>query len=562
MFLSEKVKKEEKMPEIDNTHIETNVELFQDERLAKVLSECYTWSNEWRINASFGQALILGNLLNDFEEILEETPDPIEFLRVIEEDKVGEPYLRAISVFLQPASLANDAQKKALNYTIRRAEERSRAVCYRCGSLLENAQFDQDDPILKKLLPSIKYHEFSIHHMSICARCLEADHGVVIQKKDEDIGAEKTEWGDSETVLKKEDNNKSLNRDKSENEEKKHKEKADKNDNFNINETASVTVYNPYEVDQLEINYRGATRDHSSRVNTIVKRMRAAGPEKKLVAIPNDWVNYCNNLEKKFPNFTEAIDFIRNQIALSAVGDEVLRFPPLLLVGPPGIGKTEFMLSIAEDFKTRLEIVDVANAQTGATLAGSEAYWSNTKPGTIFTTLVFGEVANPLIMLDEIDKSRQDDVHRPIAALLQLLENRQAQEFHDLSVPEVAIDASHIIWIATANCLETIDSPIVDRFVVFHIKEPNKKQMPAIVKNQYERFIKQNASGVFFEKNIRKDTLIELCKYHPRNVRKILEQSFGLAAREERNHITVNDILACKTNDNKRAAIGFMNQDN
>ena len=562
MFLSEKVKKEEKMPEIDNTHIETNVELFKNERLAEALATCYPWSKDWRINTSFGQALILGNLLNDFEEILEETPDPIEFLRVIEEDKVGEPYLRAISVFLQPASLANDAQKKALNYTIRRAEESSRTVCYRCGSLLENAQFDQDDPILKKLLPSIKYHEFSIHHMSICARCLEADHGVVIQKKDEDIGAEKTEWGDSETVLKKGDDNKSLNRDKSENEENSHKQKAGCNNNFNLNETASVTVYNSDEVDQLEKDYRGATRDHSSRVKTIVKRMRASTPEKKLVAIPKNWKNYCNALDQKFPNFTEAIDFLRNQIALSDVGDKVLRFPPFLLVGPPGIGKTEFMLSISEDFKTKLEIIDVANAQTGATLAGSENYWSNTKPGAVFTTLVFGEVANPIVMLDEIDKSRQDDVHRPIAALLQLLENRQSREFHDLSVPELAIDASHIIWIATANTIETIDAPIVDRFVVFNIKEPNEKQMPAIVKNQYERFIKQNAAGLFFEKKIRKDTLIELCKYHPRNVRKILEQSFGLAAREERKYITVNDILACKTNDEKRASIGFMNTDN
>ena len=340
------------------------------------------------------------------------------------------------------------------------------------------------------------------------------------------------------------------------------KKKSGSNNKFNINETALVTVYNVNEVDQLEVNYRGATRDHSSRVNTIVKRMRAAGPEKKLVAIPKDWLNYCNYLDQKFPNFTKVIDFLRNQIALSSVGDKVLRFPPFLLVGPPGIGKTEFMLSISEDFRTKLEIVDVANAQTGATLAGSENYWSNTKPGTIFTTVVFGEVANPIIMLDEIDKSRQDDVHRPIAALLQLLENRQAREFHDLSVPELAIDASHIIWIATANSIETIDTAIVDRFVVFNIKEPDKEQMIAIVKNQYERFIKQNAAGLFFEKKIRKDTLIELCKYHPRNVRKILEQSFGLAAREERKYITVNDILACKTNDEKRASIGFMNTDN
>ena len=550
------------MQEREKTHIETQVTLFEDEKLAESLAVVYPWSVEWIFNASVGQGVVIGNLLNDIEEILGENPEAIDFLRVIEEDKVGEPYLRTISVFLQPVS-ANDAQKKALNYAVMRAEKLARTVCYRCGYLLENATFDQDDPVLKKLLTNTKHLEFSTHHLSICPLCLESDHGVVIQENTEDANeTEKIEQVDSENSLKKEADNNIQKKEKSENEEKSHKQKAGSNNNFNINETASVTVYNVNEVDQLEKNYQGATRDHSSRVKTIVKRMRASTPEKNLVAIPKNWKNYCNTLDQKFPNFTEAIDFLRNQIALSAVGDKVLRFPPFLLVGPPGIGKTEFMLTVAEDFKTKLEIVDVANAQTGSTLAGSETYWSNTKPGAVFTIIVFGEVANPIIMLDEIDKSRQDDVHRPIAALLQLLENRQAREFHDLSVPEIAVDASHIIWIATANTLETIDNPIVDRFVVFNIKEPDKKQMLAIVKNQYERFIKQNAAGQFFEKKIRKNTLLELCKYHPRNVRKILEQSFGLAAREERNHITVNDILACKTNDEKRATIGFMNIDN
>ncbi|MCF6203438.1 MAG: AAA family ATPase [Methylococcaceae bacterium] len=550
------------MQERENTHSETNIELFQDERLAKVLANCYSWSEKWIFNASVGQGIVIGNLLRDIEEILGEGTDVIDFLRVIEEDKVGEPYSRAISVFLQPTA-ANDAQKKALNYAVMRAEKLARTVCYRCGYLLENTTFDEDDPILEKLLSNTKHLEFSTHHLSICRLCLESEHGVVGQENTGEANEdEKNEQGSSDDTLNKETDNKTVDKKKADNEESSDKKKAGSNNSFNLNDTALVTVYNSEEVDQLEKDYRGATRDHSSRVKTIVKRMRASTPEKKLVAIPKNWKNYCNALDQKFPNFTEVIDFLRNQIALSSVGDKVLRFPPFLLVGQPGIGKTEFMLSIAEDFKTRLEIVDVANAQTGATLAGSEAYWSNTKPGTIFTTLVFGEVANAIIMLDEIDKSRQDDVHRPIAALLQLLENRQAREFHDLSLPELAIDASHIIWIATANCLETIDSPIVDRFVVFHIKEPNKQQMPAIVKNQYDRFIKQNASGVFFEKKIRKDTLIELCKYHPRNVRKILEQSFGLAAREERKYITVNDILACKTNDEKRAAIGFMNTNN
>jgi len=225
------------MQEIEKTHIETEVALFQDERLSDVLAMYYSWSNEWMLKVSLGLGVVLGNLLNDIEEILGKNPDAIEFLRVIEEDKNGEPYLRAILVFLQPAS-ANDAQKKALNYAIMRAEKLARTVCYRCGYLLEDATFDQDDPILEKLLSNTKHLEFSTHHLSICPLCLESDHGVLRQENTEEAKeVEKTAKGESEDSLNKETDNKTVDKNKADNEESSDKKKAGSNRGLKSNGT-------------------------------------------------------------------------------------------------------------------------------------------------------------------------------------------------------------------------------------------------------------------------------------------------------------------------------------
>jgi len=142
------------------------------------------------------------------------------------------------------------------------------------------------------------------------------------------------------------------------------------------------------------------------------------------------------------------------------------------MLGEPGVGKTEFMLTLANDLNTTLEIIDISTSQSGASLSGSDNYWSNTKTGMLFNALIFGELANPILLLDEIDKGRSDDGYDPLAALHQLLEQRQAKEFCDLSVPEIKIDASHVLWIATANNIELIESQIVDRFTVFNISVP------------------------------------------------------------------------------------------
>lgn len=256
------------------------------------------------------------------------------------------------------------------------------------------------------------------------------------------------------------------------------------------------------------------------------------------------------------------VTFIRHQFALSNVSDQQLRFPPFLLVGDAGIGKTEYMLTLANLCQTTLEVIDISSAQSGATLSGSESFWGNTKTGVIFNSLMFNDIANPIFMLDEIDKANESLSYQPLAALHGLLEARQAKQFKDLSVPDILIDASNIIWIATANSVDSIEKPIVDRFLVFHVETPTVKQMINIVSNQYSRYLSHSVAGQFFEAEIRRDVVDELCKYYPRSVKKRLSMAFGFAANEQRNYLTVSDIQNNKLNEErKKRGVGFMGVD-
>jgi|APLak6261667961_1056064.scaffolds.fasta_scaffold02638_2 ATP-dependent Lon protease len=159
---------------------------------------------------------------------------------------------------------------------------------------------------------------------------------------------------------------------------------------------------------------------------------------------------------------------------------------------------------------------------------------------------------------NELDKSGGDPRYNPMSALHGLLEPRQAKQFKDLSVPELTIDASNLIWIATGNTSDGIEKPILDRFTIFNIEEPTKEQGAVIVTNLYKRFIDNHPSGNIFESDIRDDVLMELSKHHPRKIRKMLNQAFGMAAFNDRTYLTVEDIKSCESGDIKKAGIGFL----
>lgn len=160
-----------------------------------------------------------------------------------------------------------------------------------------------------------------------------------------------------------------------------------------------------------------------------------------------------------------------------------IRVAPVLLVGPPGIGKTYFTDQLAKNLEIPIRRIAMDNFQTGAALAGSSYIWSNREVGEVFRGLVEGDHASPLVILDEIDKANDTFRHHgadSLSALHNLLEPASAKYFKDASFP-LSIDASHIISIATANDISKIPETLLSRMDVFEIKEPTSEQYREIL---------------------------------------------------------------------------------
>jgi len=526
---------------------------FNQSNISENLLAFFPWTNDWTIKVSGGLSRPLGSLLVDVQEILGNEPE-IEFLRIIEEELPDEVFRRKLYVFLQSKIVNKTEKMHALQHAIKTAENFSQTICYRCGNLLVD-DFSSKEGLVEQYCIDEEIDNYKYQFMKICTHCITNKYSKKQVKRIIDAPFKSDQNEEQQVTV----------------EERENTEEAESNESSNRGEVIGdiinnadenlnmIALYNVDDVDKLEKDYQGATREHVNRVKSLVKRIRETTHEKRLATIPEQWKECCDHLISDFPNFTEVILFIKNQLALSAISNQVLRLPPFLLVGDAGIGKTEFMLTLANHFNTKLEIIDIANSQSGSALSGSENFWGNTKPGQLFDSLMFGEVANPIVMLDEIDKAHTESAYKPLAALHGLLEPRQASQFQDLSVPEIKLDASHIIWIATANKLDLIENPIVDRFTVFHIDTPTPKQMIAVVKNQYQRFIENNPAGSYFEQKIRDEVAEELSVYHPRNVRKVLDLAFGLAAIKKSNFLTVSDVQtsAIKRPDEIKG-IGFM----
>lgn len=257
--------------------------------------------------------------------------------------------------------------------------------------------------------------------------------------------------------------------------------------------------------------------------------------------------------QNPFPNFEELFSFIRAQVALSTLANDVFQLPPILLIGEPGIGKTEVLMRLSQEVQTGFLVQNVAAMQTGTALSGSDAHWSNSRHGSLFDLLVFGKTANPIIFLDEIDKATGS--HPILGSLYGLLERTTASQFQDLSLPNSAIDASHVVWFSAANVMHHIDPAILQRFKVFHIPAPSPEQMPVVIQSVYRSLLNHEKWGNAFSPILTTEILESLQHMAPRDIRKTLESACAKAALDHRTAIRISDIN--KIVDNKKPAMGF-----
>ena len=137
--------------------------------------------------------------------------------------------------------------------------------------------------------------------------------------------------------------------------------------------------------------------------------------------------------------------------AIAQLTDRTVRFDPLVLDGPPGVGKSLFAARLAALLNVPLKRIDMVAQQSGSGITGSDDFWSNSKTGAVFELLIEGDVANAIIFVDEIEKAGGDPRYDPQAELYSLLEPETAKTFRDQSVPSIELDASRLLWICTSN---------------------------------------------------------------------------------------------------------------
>jgi ATP-dependent Lon protease len=258
-------------------------------------------------------------------------------------------------------------------------------------------------------------------------------------------------------------------------------------------------------------------------------------------------------LFEELPNFRPVLEDIRKHLALCIDSNDSIELPPMLLLGEPGIGKTHFARKLAQLLGTGFGFVPMSSLTAGWVLSGASSQWKNAKPGKVFDTFLNGEYANPVIVVDELDKASGDGQYDPLGALYELLEIQTATRFVDEFV-ELPIDASGAVWLATANDSARIPDPLLSRLAVYEIERPDENGSLRIARGIYSEVRNSHDWGRQFPESPSDATLEKLAALAPREMRRAIQTAFGTAKLAGRTEMAPDDVQESRA---ARRKIGF-----
>ena len=293
------------------------------------------------------------------------------------------------------------------------------------------------------------------------------------------------------------------------------------------------------------------SKGRSPELEAFYERMLDTGAE-RFVTTPSS-TDALSPLVGECPNFGAVLDDLTRYLALAHAGDAGFNVMPLLLLGDPGVGKTHFAKRLAKVMQTECELISMNALSAGFVITGSSASWKGAKCGKVAERLVRGQYANPVVVLDEVEKASGSTQSDPLAALYQLLEPETSRAFRDEFI-DVEIDASQIFWVLTANSTEGIPAPLLNRMAVYEVPAPTPEQAAGIAQRIYAGLLRELKLSKFAPR-LEDSALDKLAGISPRDLRKTLLDSLGYAVSAGRGEVGADDIHIKPTPGKSR--IGF-----
>ncbi|MDP3211733.1 AAA family ATPase [Methylotenera sp.] len=228
-------------------------------------------------------------------------------------------------------------------------------------------------------------------------------------------------------------------------------------------------------------------------------------------------------LNTEFPWFHHANKQVYKQLqARLHSGQPAFKLRPLLLAGPAGVGKTTWANRLAELVDVPSSVVMAAGSTDSMHLKGLARGWGSARPGALAQLIAVEKIANPMMVVDEIDKAATDNRNGSIwDVMLQLIEPSTSKCYLDECL-QVPCDFSWVSWIATCNTLGRLPKPLLDRFTVVLIEKPSPEHAQTIINGAIRAYAKDLSVDQRMLPALDGDDIEMLTSLSPREINRVV----------------------------------------